>query len=78
MPTSPILPPQEQTFTISINEAQLSHIIAALRELTEGGFIETKYDVTDVFYIPPQDTLEMMVDMLYHPDPETKVYGLCL
>lgn len=77
MPTSPILPPQEQTFTIAINEAQLYHLIQALRKLTEDEFIETKYDTTDVFYVSPQDTLQMMVDMLYHPEP-VRVYGLCI
>lgn len=77
MPTSPILPPQEQTFTIAINKAQLDHIIEALREMTQRGFIETKYDTTDVFYVSPQDTLQMMGEVLHDTDP-AKVYGLCV
>jgi hypothetical protein len=72
-----MLNPQSSAICISINNAQLEHIIAALK-IYAPNHTETKFDTNTVFYASPNDTLKMLEDILQNPDPKAKVYGLCL
>ena len=72
--------PQAKTHQICINNAQLKHIIDAMilqQQLPENE-IDTEFDVNDVFYVSPADTLSMLADIMEGDDGSDTLHGLCV
>lgn len=75
--------PQQSTFHLSINQQQLEQIIKALQLSTTliQQQVDASFDHEDVFYVPVEDTLSMLVDIDAQPDEQKKVrmvHGLCI
>ena len=71
--------PQTKSHKLQINNAQLDHLIDSLQNQLQQPHTETKYDTTDIFYVPPKSTLEMLVDIRDGKEyNDQMLHGLCL
>ena len=71
--------PQRTTYTIAIDNAQLEHIMLGLKLLAVSGIVDDVYDTSDVSYVSPEQTLELLQEIADDQEHDrTTTYGLCL
>ena len=67
--------PQSKAHKLSINEAQLAFIIDAMERSTH---VNIEFDETDVFWVSPEQTLSMLIEIQNGDDAPGTLHGLCL
>lgn len=73
------LNPQHTTYTVAINNAQLEHIILSLKLLVANGMVDDVFDTTDISYVSPEQTLELLEEIANDQEHDRNTtYGLCL